>query len=279
MALAALLRETRQSRGLTLEQLAHETKIGVDRLSAFERDDLPPDGSFYARARLRAYAQALGLDHRTVLEQLNQEVLAAAPLVVTEPPAPLAHRVNMPRVALPVACVVLIVLIVSVWFKPSPSLARAASRVRPASNSALTPSATRPVVDRAVPALAPAVLAPVAVTTAMIVEPGPVSAGTSGVLAQPVLTLPVVTPPVVTPPVATSLVITSTPDGASVTVDGIGWGTTPVTIRHLPEGHKRIRVTSDGYASVERVFDVQSDLVNRLALQLEPVKPDGEPTP
>src|SRR6185503_14124857 len=92
MAVAELLRETRQRRSLTLEQLANETKIGVERLAAFERDDLPPDGSFYARARLRAYAQALGLDYRVVFEQLNQELRAASPQVVPEAPAPPERR-------------------------------------------------------------------------------------------------------------------------------------------------------------------------------------------
>jgi len=274
MAVAELLRETRQRRGLTLEQLAHETKIGIDRLSAFERDDLPPDGSFYARARLRAYAQALGLDYRVVLELLNQELLAAPPVVPETPPPP-ERRFDPLHFALPVASVVLIVLLVSVWFKPGPSPARAASRARPAPISTLTPPLARRVVDRAVSvAVAPTAVAPAAAMTSMVVEPEPATVGTSGVLPPPV-----VTPPVVTPPVVTSLVITSTPVGANVTVDGIRWGTTPVTIRHLPEGHKRIRLTSDGYASVERVFDVQSDLVNRVALQLEPVEPDVEPTP
>ena len=269
MAVAELLRETRLRRGLTLEQLAHETKIGVERLSAFERDELPPDGGFYARARLRAYAQALGLDYRVVLELLNQELLAAPP-VVSEPPPPPERRFDPLHFALPVASGVLIVLIVSIWFKPGPSLARAASRVQPASISRFTHPPTPPVVDRTVSvALTTAAPASAPVTDSPIVEPEPVPVETTGVL----------TPPVVTSPVVTSLVITSIPDGASVTVDGIGWGTTPVTIRHLPEGHKRIRVTSDGYASVERVVDVQSDQVNRMALQLEPVKAEVEPTP
>ena len=269
MAVAELLRETRQRRGLTLDQLAHETKIGVDRLSAFERDDLPPDGSFYARARLRAYAQALGLDYRVVLEQLNQELLAAPPVVPETPPPP-ERRFDPLHFALPVASVVLIVMVVSIWFKPSPSLARTASRVQPASISRFTHPPTQPVVDRTVSvALTTTALEPAPTPAPPVVEPEPVPVETTGVL----------TPPVVAPPAVTSLVITSIPDGASVTVDGIGWGTTPLTIRHLPEGHKRIRVTSDGYSSVERVVDVQSDQVNRMALQLEPVKLDAQPTP
>jgi hypothetical protein len=36
-------------------------------------------------------------------------------------------------------------------------------------------------------------------------------------------------------------------------VDGIGWGSTPLTIRHLTPGTKRIRVSKPGYATQERV--------------------------
>ena len=258
MAVAELLRATRQRRGLTLEQLANETKIRLDRLAAFECEERPPDGSFYARARLRAYAQALGLDYRVVLEQLNQEIRAASPPVVPEPPAPPAPRFEPLHLALPVACVVLILMIVSVWFKPNPPHARAASRVRPAPISNPTPPPAQPIVDRAVSvAIVPAAFVPATVTNPTIGEHQVVPVGTSGVLPRPA---------------ATSLVITSTPDGARVTVDGIGWGTTPVTIPHLPQGHKRIRVTSDGYAAVERLFDVQSDRQNIVALQLEPLE-------
>jgi cytoskeleton protein RodZ len=50
----------------------------------------------------------------------------------------------------------------------------------------------------------------------------------------------------------TELAIRTQPEGARVTVNGIGWGTSPVTIRHLEPGEKRIRVTLDGYAASER---------------------------
>jgi hypothetical protein len=52
--------------------------------------------------------------------------------------------------------------------------------------------------------------------------------------------------------VGTELVIRTQPEGARVTVNGIGWGVSPVTIRHLEPGDKRVRVTLDGYAAVER---------------------------
>ena len=37
-----------------------------------------------------------------------------------------------------------------------------------------------------------------------------------------------------------------------MTVNGIGWGLAPVTIRHLPAGDKRIRVSKEGYTTEER---------------------------
>jgi len=48
------------------------------------------------------------------------------------------------------------------------------------------------------------------------------------------------------------------PPGASVTVNGVGWGTAPVTIRYLPPGEKRIRVSRDGYPAAERLVTVTS---------------------
>jgi hypothetical protein len=47
-------------------------------------------------------------------------------------------------------------------------------------------------------------------------------------------------------------VISTQPVGARVTVNGIGWGLSPVTIQHVEPGEKRIRVTMDGYRSIER---------------------------
>jgi hypothetical protein len=48
------------------------------------------------------------------------------------------------------------------------------------------------------------------------------------------------------------LVVMTEPAGAIVTVNGIGHGATPVTIRYLPLGEQRVRVTMPGYRSEER---------------------------
>ena len=58
------------------------------------------------------------------------------------------------------------------------------------------------------------------------------------------------------------------PAGARVTVDGIGWGVTPVTIRYLPPGNKRIRVSKEGYSTIERVVWVAEGHRNTTDIQL-----------
>ena len=257
MAVAELLRQARTRRGLTLEQLASETKIGRDRLAAFERDGLPPDGSFYARARLRTYADALGIDHRVVLAQLDQELLAAAPVPAPQPAAPAPRRLRLRGIALTAGCVVLLGVLVGPWLTPAPQPARHASAVPPA-RSDPTPSSPPPIEDSRVP---PAVAS---VTTPVTVERASLPVETSGVLP---------------PPVETTLVIVTKPEGARVTVDGIGWGTTPVTIANVSEGLRRIRVTSDGYVAAERAIEIQSDRLNRITVQLKPLAPVVQDAP
>ena len=50
----------------------------------------------------------------------------------------------------------------------------------------------------------------------------------------------------------TELAVVTDPPGARVIVDGIGRGTTPVTIRYLSAGEKRVRVLKDGFPAQER---------------------------
>lgn len=60
-------------------------------------------------------------------------------------------------------------------------------------------------------------------------------------------------PPEAAPaPTEGRLVVVTEPAGAIVTVNGIGHGATPATIRYLPLGEQRVRVTMPGYRSEER---------------------------
>lgn len=63
--------------------------------------------------------------------------------------------------------------------------------------------------------------------------------------------------PVSRPSVA-QLRVTSTPPGARVTINGIGWGQTPVTVSNLPLGAKTVRLTIEGYRSQQRTVALRS---------------------
>ena len=80
---ATLLRQARERRGLTLEQVAHETKVPLERLAALEQYGLSGGScGFYQRARIRAYARAVHIDDRELLDVLEREAPPPAPAPV-----------------------------------------------------------------------------------------------------------------------------------------------------------------------------------------------------
>jgi hypothetical protein len=72
----------------------------------------------------------------------------------------------------------------------------------------------------------------------------------------------------------TELVVTTQPAGAQVTVNGIGWGLAPVTIRYLPAGDKRIRVSKEGYTTEERTVRLAEGRPKVLDIRLRSAHPD-----
>jgi cytoskeleton protein RodZ len=70
------LREARESRGISLRQIANATKISVAALEALERDHISRlPGGIFSRAFVRSYAIEVGLDP----EQTIQEFIAQFP--------------------------------------------------------------------------------------------------------------------------------------------------------------------------------------------------------
>lgn len=59
------------------------------------------------------------------------------------------------------------------------------------------------------------------------------------------------------------LQVISEPPGARVTINGIGRGVTPLTVRHLDAGEQRVRITLDGYDSVDRTIFLAEGLYAR----------------
>jgi len=74
------LKQARESRGMSLQQVATSTKISVGVLEALERGDfsrLP--GGIFSRGFVRSYALEVGVDPDAVVAQFVTELEAAAP--------------------------------------------------------------------------------------------------------------------------------------------------------------------------------------------------------
>jgi len=225
--LGQVLRRSREARGLTVQQIAATTRIPVRNLEALERDDLGlAPGEFYLRAEVLAYADAAGLGRAVALELLHAATEppivpdAATPARVAPPSRPVARWS-----ALAVVC--LIVAALAIW--------------RPSRDAAPTPLPSAvpppPIVDR-----------PTATA----------SAGTAGFtdgVAQSTDAAPA-SHDTATPAAGSELEIASEPEGARVTIDGVGWGVTPLTVKYLSPGTKQLRVTLEGFASQELMVRV-----------------------
>ncbi|PAD40126.1 hypothetical protein CHH53_03675 [Terribacillus sp. 7520-G] len=81
MDIGAKLREARESKGMTLEDVQQRTKIQKRYLKAIEENNhsvMP--GDFYTRAFIKEYAQTVGLDPDEVLEPKAQQEAVAPPV-------------------------------------------------------------------------------------------------------------------------------------------------------------------------------------------------------
>jgi len=207
------LRHEREARGLTVEAIASQTKIPPRHIEALERGDALALPVFYQRAEVRTVARAVGVDPQLALARLEAE------LAPPDPPPPAPTKPTPVRSYHVPAMVGMVVLVIGLagW---SSFERTAASR-----GAGETPeSVTAPPV-------------------------APLPSEVSGVPTTEGVAVAASAPAALGP---TELVIRTQPEGARVTVNGIGWGESPVTIRHLEPGEKRIRVTLDGYAATER---------------------------
>ena len=90
--LGRLLQQARTTRGLTLEDAEHDTRISKRYLEALEREDFAAfPAPFYTRAFLRTYGQYLGLDVAELLRSMPHDRLEpeVPPLPeLSRPPTP-----------------------------------------------------------------------------------------------------------------------------------------------------------------------------------------------
>ena len=285
-SLGELLRRARTARGLSLEQVARETRIPAHHLEALERGDLSAvPSAFYRRAETRTYARAIRLDVALALAHLDRALTGEQANVRAgqppDSPAPLPGSFRPGRLRgtlLPALALLAAIAALSAPFwraptgledAPSGPASGAAEpwTAMPPAASDDEPVAAGTVEPRAAPATSPeqtpsgpalefaAALPPVATDAA---PNGSADAAPSA-------------PPRSASAAATGLVITTQPSGARVTVNGIGYGVTPVTIPYLPPGAKRIRVTLDGHRAEERVVQVTEVRRRTVAIPLRAV--------
>jgi hypothetical protein len=279
--LGQLLRIARQVRGLTVEDLSLDAHIPVAHVEALEAGQLNAvPGAMYRRAEARAYAEVVGLDPSLVLLGLQQALdapPAAAPFaslasdhiewIAPEPLEP-------PMMEVPPAAVINTRNLHGHRHHARLALALVVGSAALLLEQAVAPTLTESVrpsqlVDIALPRtpapktpVPPADAAAPAQPEATQPEPSKLEA------AKPEAAKPMAATPARS---SNRLVITTTPPGARVTVNGIGWGTTPVTIRYVPSGPQRIRVVKDRFRSEERVVDVTDGHPGSIVIALRPL--------
>jgi cytoskeleton protein RodZ len=264
--LGELLRCAREGRGLTLEQISNETKIPRRHLQALEQDNksaIPVE--FYRRAAIRAYARAVRLDQNIVLAELER-----AP----QPPVPREHTFERVRSQKPtlfgkrllIAAAVLLAAAVGRLLVEREAVHDGGTRGSIAESRNMTPApdTVKPVPDTAFIVTSPLPLSDRSPAAAIQTAEVPATAASND--DQALTTGDGETRAAES---VTELIVSTQPEGARVTVNGIAWGTAPVTVRYLPAGQKRIRVTKDGYATEERLVRLVDGHPTTVDIQLQ----------
>jgi cytoskeletal protein RodZ len=266
-----LLKHAREQRGLSLAQLASLTKIPQRHLEAIESGNLAAvPGDFYRRAEIRTYARAVNVDQRLALASFEQAMAAAsaakiAPQPAARKPAPSPTFRLSPRARAWVAFGVVSCAAVLGFFMRGDGPAASSARSAPASVAPVTADSQTSQAVGSGDSRSPA---PVAVGTSQTTAASPVTpqADAAAVVPASPADEPAAPPAAIDPTV--TLIINTEPQGARVTVNGIGWGATPVTIRHLDAGEKLVRVSHDGYEASERVVRLEDGQRRTLTIRL-----------
>ena len=77
------LKDLRESRGISLEEISERTKINISYLNAIESGSFSEIETPYLRLFLRAYAEEIGGDSQRSLEQLDSFLGTNRPKVVS----------------------------------------------------------------------------------------------------------------------------------------------------------------------------------------------------
>lgn len=144
MSLSERLKRERELRGISLKQIAEETRIGVRFLEALEENKIEViPGEFYRRSYLRAYARYLGLDEDRAL---NAYDYAAKEKKATDVQDSSEERTSLPMWLKWAVVSILIVVPAVLLLRAMP-----AARDRPSAPAPFGTKASPPVVANANP--------------------------------------------------------------------------------------------------------------------------------
>jgi cytoskeleton protein RodZ len=251
-AFGEFLRSAREKRGLTIQQIANETKIPRRLLESLEHGNLGAVPGMYQRAEIRAYAKAVGLDQSLALSELERALGTRLGDGDRQTDSRDGEGLRQ-RPWLAAACAVAIAVIVLVtWYgriTPRPSDDRSPAVRADAPTRGTVAGGAKAPPPQQTPAPTPA--APQAQAPALAAQPATTPAAQQAIVA-PDATMGAAEGAPPRAGLVTELVVVTDPPGARVIVDGIGRGTTPVTIRYLAAGEKRVRVVKDGFPAQER---------------------------
>ncbi len=243
----ASLRAARLSRNISLDDVAAHTKINSTYLQDLEKNDLSkwPSSQFYRESYVRAYAEAIGLDPREVIDGFRREV-AAGEASILAAPSPKPRRLTPVTIPIILAVTFVLAYVLVRWVAHVPgtqavAVGRAAAAM-PAEAKKADTSTKEPAAPQA------RAIAPVA--------------------------------PVEPKPVAGELLITSTPSGAQVMVNGIGRGRSPVRVQSLSAGSYNVRFVLPGHRSVTQRATISPERSRvEVSVTLEPAAPKPAPDP
>jgi hypothetical protein len=172
MSVGAQLRASREARGLTIEALAHTTRVQARILAAIERDDVagvPPRP--FGRGLVRAYAREMGLDADRIAREYFAQFAPAPPAGSTQPGLP-DHRPQLEssaeptrerRVWIPLvaaagltAGVALAAVLVRTWISPAASPSSGIGTSGMPTEAAVSDATPPPPADTPQAAAAPA---------------------------------------------------------------------------------------------------------------------------
>jgi transcriptional regulator with XRE-family HTH domain len=256
MNFGSYLKNAREGRHLTLDEISAVTKIKRTLLADLEANDISrwPKHRIYRHGYLHSYAKALGVTPGELIARFDDEFPDEHPVAFqpNTPAKPSPQQIQTTQKAAVVVAAGGLCLMLALTVLNTQS--DAGATVNPMQYSRETESEVRPVLHELSPA-------PVGTALSSTVDVTP--AVKDELLKDELLKVEGEVLKDDTLDVEGELQIVSSPPEAFVTVNGIGRGKTPVFVKYLPPGSYTIRAVHPDYKSAETRVMLSAERPNR----------------